>query len=874
MNSVVTSEELLDGYKRYESDLRMRHAKVGCYLALVLMPAGTMLDLVVYPEFSWPFFISRWITNLFIAAVLILLYLPLGRKYLTFFGSAWVMCPAIAIAWMIYQSEGVASPYYAGLNLVIIIGCLLMPYSWREASVICLLVVGFYLLSCLNGSNGLLLSTQLFNNIYFISLTAIICITSCHYYRRRRIEDYRLRHEVDAQNRKLAELDKLKSDFFANVSHELRTPLTLILGPVESLLHAETRSDDFVVRQLKTVHSNGLRLLKLINDLLDMIRLDAKSGSPSAGKGLVDLASMSDAIASGIRHTTDTKGLSLRADGPQSPIYVKGDESSLERMFLNLLTNAIKFTPPGGAIEIGWRRDGQEVVVSVSDTGIGIPRDQLPHVFNRFRQVDGSSTRRHQGLGLGLALVNDIVQEHGGQITVQSELDKGTRFEIRLPIAEDLPGQETHQPTRDDEQPDPFVVLHQAAARHELVTVTDSSLNEAGVSSKPGASRLLIVDDEPSMQRYLSDCLSDEYNLSHAADGPGGLALACEEVPDLILLDLMLPGMDGLEVCRRLRAEEALADTRIILLTARADESAKLSALDNGADDFLTKPFSTVELKTRVRNLLRAGSLQRELRARNHDLEQVIRDLAAARSQLVQSEKMNALGSLAAGLLHEINNPLNFAMAALQFSLSERETLPPDVLEMLEDVHTGIRRVQDIIVDLRSFAHPGRGSVPVLVDLAEAATTARRFTTSVCDHVLMELDIPEGAGVVGNRSQIIQLLVNLITNAAKATQDSSSADQGRIKVSCQTAEDSVRLTVWDNGVGIEPSQLQRVFDPFYTTQDVGGGMGLGLSICHTIVTNHGGSISIRSEPDAWTEVLIDLPTQYQAPTAHETANQQ
>ncbi len=866
-------DDIRAAYAEADHSQRVRISRIGCVLALVLVPLFWGLDWFVYPERAWELLGVRLLCNALIAVVLGLLFLPVADRYVRVLGVAWAVVPAAAIAWMIFITEGSMSPYYAGLNLAMIIVCLLMPWTFVEVAVLCALVVGLYLTACLfHDGEGVEVST-LVNNLYFMLATAVICCLSGFFAARRRFSEFRLRYELDANNKKLAELDRLKSDFFANVSHELRTPLTLILGPAESLLHRGGDLDEFVTRQLETIRSNGLRLLKLINDLLELIRLDSHSGPGRPVNERVNVAAMADAMAASVRYSVEAKGLRLSCSGSEDALVVRGDESSIERVLLNLLTNATKFTEPDGTIDITWGREGADAVIRVSDTGVGIPREELPFVFDRFRQVDGSSTRRHQGLGLGLALVHDIVKEHRGEIDVTSEVNRGTTFTVRLPLdVEHDPGaaESEFDLSADPTHRDPLIRLHGLALRHELTPQGEPDTPTPERAVMPDAAHVLIVDDEPSMQRYLTDALSGDYNLLHATNGPTALSLARSHRPDLILLDLMLPGADGLEICRQLRGDEAMADTRIILLTARADESSKLMALDRGADDFLTKPFSTLELKTRIRNLLRTNALQRELRQRNHQLEQAIRDLAAARSQLVQSEKMNALGSLAAGLLHEINNPLSFTKAAIQLALDGTETVPAPIRESLEDIGTGIDRVQAVITELRSFAHPRQDASTNRVDVEEAIRTARRFTASVSDHVEFEVEVAEGSYLEASRNQIIQLLVNLLTNAARATAITQDRRPPRVSLASRRTGDHLRLSIRDNGVGIEPDRLSRIFDPFFTTQGVGEGLGLGLSICHTIVTNHGGSISIRSEPDAWTEVVIDLPCQQRVDSAHES----
>jgi signal transduction histidine kinase len=292
-------------------------------------------------------------------------------------------------------------------------------------------------------------------------------------------------------------------------------------------------------------------------------------------------------------------------------------------------------------------------------------------------------------------------------------------------------------------------------------------------------------------------------------------------------------------------------------LTARSDEEAKLVALQNGAHDFLTKPFSSLELQTRVANLLRAAKLEEDLRRSNQDLSQALKTLRETEAQLIQSEKINALGTLAAGLLHEILNPLNFTLAAVQMALMNATPGQGDLHETLTDIENGMKRIRDIVGDLRTFAHPEVHLKAAPFRIRDALSAARRFTASELANCRLVEDVPDSAVVSGSESQIVQLLVNLFTNAARAT---SGRKDGEVRVSAAQSNGTITVRVRDNGVGIAPDRLGKVFDPFHTTQDPGQGMGLGLTICQTIARNHGGKIQIESMQGDWTEVIVELPS--------------
>ena len=264
--------------------------------------------------------------------------------------------------------------------------------------------------------------------------------------------------------------------------------------------------------------------------------------------------------------------------------------------------------------------------------------------------------------------------------------------------------------------------------------------------------------------------------------------------------------------------------------------------------------FSTARWKDDFR-------LRYELDLRNAELERTLVQLREAEAQLIQSEKMNALGSLAAGLLHEINNPLNYTMTAVQLAqLSAEDKGDEDLDDTLRDIDEGMKRIRDIVSGLRTFAYPEQAENAQRLQMTDAVETAMRFTAHVRNGQVIERELVPDGTVLASKTHITQVLVNLLTNALRAVEAVKSERTPRVRVSTERAGDRLRVKVWDNGVGIDPETLPRIFDPFFTTADVGEGTGLGLSICHTIIKNHGGTIQVRSEKDQWTEVEFDLPS--------------
>ena len=846
-----------EAYTETDRAYRIVESKIGCIVALILVPAGITLDYFIYPAHFVDFFHYRVLCDLFILAAYAAHFTEFGKKHIKLVTLIWLTSIQIMISYMIFSTDGYLSTYYAGMNLPLLAVGILLPTSIPEALLFSAITIVLYLTASLPSLTTLDEFHHLYNNLYFLALTSVISLTAVHFNTRRRFSEFRLSYELDGRNKELAELDRLKSQFFANVSHELRTPLTLILSPVQELVKKGTDLPPSVQETLRLVQANGFRLLRLVNDLLEVIRLE--EGSERLAREPVDLNRVAFGQAEGIAHLAERKGLRLIREPVEGALVVSGDSGALEKIVLNLLNNAVKFTDEGGWVRLATRREGERAVVEVSDGGVGIPAEELPHIFDRFRQADGSSTRRYQGTGLGLSLVKELTEKLEGEVEAESRQGEGTTLRVWLPLTTEEPSSQPASALAVAAD-DALEALHRQAALHDdtlLPTESDPSITLAD-DSLP---LLLVVDDEPDMRRYLRRELEGSFRVIEAGDGESGLALAMEQQPALILLDLMLPGMDGFEVTRRLRAEAALRNTRIILLTARDSEETKLRALDEGADDFVPKPFLIPELSARVRNLIDRAQLFDEVEEKNRRLSETLEELRAAEAHLIQSEKLNSLGSLAAGLLHEINNPLNFTMMALQVARAEPEVAESEELsDALKDIHEGMSRIHAIVRDLHAFAHPSAGDLEGRFAVAEAVSSALQFTAHELKELVVEKSIDEGCMAIGSRSHIVQVLINLIANAAKAV---SAADRGesvrKIRILCKPEEDRLKIAVWDNGTGIPEAVLPRIFDPFFTTRDVGQGMGMGLSICHTIVRNHGGNLRAESSPGEWTEFTFDLP---------------
>ncbi|MFF4968440.1 SpoIIE family protein phosphatase [Streptomyces sp. NPDC001037] len=432
----------------------------------------------------------------------------------------------------------------------------------------------------------------------------------------------------EAQQRRaeeLAELDRAKTAFFSNISHEFRTPLTLIMGPLEELRSRLGDADEQVRQDLDAVHRNGLRLGKLVNALLDFSRIEA--GRMQARYGPVDLAVVTAELASVFRSAVERAGLTFDVDCPplDQPVHV--DLGMWEKVILNLLSNALKFTFEGG-IRVSVRGEDAHAVVTVADTGIGVPEAEMPRLFERFHRIENSRSRSNEGSGIGLALVQELVGLHGGEIEADSTEGEGTAFTIRIPLGTaHLPADSVVAAPGGAVLPtdaDPYVL----EALRWLPGSDPGAPGSAGVPADAGAAdpgpgrtagaRVLVADDNADMREYLTRILvAAGYEVTTVTDGVEALDSVRRGAPDLVISDVMMPRLDGLELVERLRGDARTASVPVLLLSARAGQEASIEGLQAGADDYLVKPFVAAELLARVRaNILLARLRGHHLRWR------------------------------------------------------------------------------------------------------------------------------------------------------------------------------------------------------------------------------------------------------------------
>ena len=439
-------------------------------------------------------------------------------------------------------------------------------------------------------------------SLYFVAFIALILS-----WRNYDLKRAKLKHRAEH----LSELDHLKSRFFTNISHEFRTPITLILGPLKDLYNGRSKEDPKAV--LGPVIRNGERLHRLINQLLDLSKIEA--GRMKLHASPTELVEFLRGIAASYESLAKEKNIRyiFFPEVEQVPVYF--DAEKIEKVVHNILSNAFKFTNPGGDILLFLKAENNHALISVKDTGIGIPADKLEKVFDRFYQVDSSHTRGYEGSGIGMALARELVELHKGKISVQSIEGRGTTFTVTLPLGKDHLNKED------------ITEIQYTSEKQMLSDIVVSGENNGeGEEEKASASAfdqpvVLIVEDNADMRNYIRKTLSTQYQIVEAENGKEGVKKAEETVPDLIISDIMMPEMDGYRLCELIKTNEVTSHIPVILLTAKADRESKIAGLTTGADDYLSKPFDGEELKLIIRNRIEQRRTMRERFSREITLE-------------------------------------------------------------------------------------------------------------------------------------------------------------------------------------------------------------------------------------------------------------
>ncbi|OGW72106.1 MAG: hypothetical protein A2Y02_02795 [Omnitrophica bacterium GWA2_52_12] len=661
-------------------------------------------------------------------------------------------------------------------------------------------------------------------------------------------------NELSAANQKLVETEKMKDAFLATVSHELRTPLTLVLTPLESLLigNGGGNVSDDQRRVLEIMHNNAIRLLQMVTGLLDFSKLGA--GQMEVHREPTDLAVVTRSILADFGAMLSQKQLSsgLTIHPPEMDVLM--DRYLYERILFNLLSNAVKFTPQGGRIDVALTWQNDHLSLSVADTGIGISEENQKYLFEKFKQLEETSTRRFEGTGLGLALVKEFAVLLGGSVAVVSRAGAGTTFTVDC-AAPAIKGHEVRAMALSSRRR--LLQQYPMNSRGTAIPKTEAK--------KSGLPKLLIAEDNPELAAYVAAQIQDIAEVKIARDGEEALALARDWSPNLVLSDVMMPKLDGLSLCRAIKADSNLAHIPVILLTALTHREALLKGWEAGADEYLMKPFHPTELLTRVKSVL-AGSHERQktlsiLQESRHQLELRVlertAELLESNKSLIQQkrdlEKVNLeLDSFVYTASHDLRAPLR-AIASFAEVLREKHDgqLDEQGRTYLSRIESGAVRMGKLIDDLMSVSRLTRiqnpyesVSVKGLLD-----SVVQRLDLDVEEsHVRIEIQ-PEIPAIVCDRIKMAEVFLNLISNAIKFSRIKNAPQGFKIEIGYHGRETDHEFYVKDEGIGIDQRYHHRMFDIFWQLDPSHAmkGTGVGLSIVKRVIEEHGGRVWVESK---------------------------
>jgi signal transduction histidine kinase len=637
---------------------------------------------------------------------------------------------------------------------------------------------------------------------------------------------------------RLKEVDRLKSKFFANISHELRTPLTLILAPLSEL--EDGLGSEEGRWHVRVIRRNAERLLGFIDDLLDLSRLDA--GGLRLNIAEIDVRAVAASVYENSHPAAMARGVDSRLRMDSSERKIVGDSHRLEMVLTNLVSNAMKFTPAGGRIELSVEDELDGVRIEVEDTGVGIPEEDLPRVFERFFQVGAGDRRRGGGVGIGLALAKELVELHGGSIRVESKEGSFTRFTVKIPFGRDHIRPDVVE-RRSEADPAPW-------RKRRSDDTDDSGEGTAAVpprtlGSSDGTGRqpeylfrglrranILLVEDQDEVRDFIGALLRPHYNVETVVDGRVAFRAIRQRPPDLVVSDVMMPEMSGTELCRLIKSDAELKEIPVILLTARVGSEATLEAYAHGADDFVAKPFHPRVLMARIRAQLK------------------LRDLGL---RLAEREKLAVVGTLAAGILHEVRNPVNAILNAAKLISSGEvaEDVESDLVRIIED---GASRIQNITEALDSHARPAEGGELRPYDVREGIEATLRLLQHRMKETHVYCDYTARRVAVASAGALNQVFLNLLDNALRTGADS-------VWITVMDVEDRLQIRVSDNGPGLLTLDAERVFDPFYTTRKDGTGSGLGLYLSRRMVADQGGALWYEARPGGGATFVVELQSE-------------
>lgn len=880
-NAASMSPAAVEGFRRRIGAVNLRGTRLAGILSAILVPTFSIVDYLVLR----PVFDLLLVTRIAVSITCILIVMATFRKgawrKAARLSAAVIVVSGMAIVVMIHLHDAIdpsqsPTPYYAGLMLVVVGAAQLCTWSLKESILVFGTIYLAYLLPTVFLQPPANFVLYVAHNLFLVS-TIIIATVGQYFEHKLQLREYLASSEVEAANSrlelaydKLKELDAYKNQFFSNITHELKTPLTLILAPTEAIIKGEMgKFSPDQQEYFRRIYQNGLRLMKLINDLLDLAKLEDSKLKLRVEES--NLSTFVQGLLSNIKPLAERKKITLRDTVPEEPVIVWFDHDRMEQVLINLLANAVKFTPENGEIGVTVTPHGEELQVVVADTGIGIPPDKLDLVFDRFSQVDGTTTRKFGGTGIGLALARELTQLHGGRIWAESADGQGTQMIVRLragtehfdPSVLDRRQQEvdTNETRRVDDGSLPqwsqrfetrndykFLAIDEATERR-------LAPRDSAPSGTRSSSRVLVCEDSKEMLQFIHLQLKDRYQVSLAENGKRGWELVEKLRPDLVVTDYMMPEMDGLELTQLIKQTPETTHIPVVMLTAKAGTSDRVAGKHAGADEYLGKPFSTSELHAVIEQLLQA---------KEHEADRLV------------SHRMDSVEIIAGRLAHEIHNPLNYmkngamligkAVGRLNNAIDtdaddldvQRARAQKSIDRLLEQINVGAERIGTTVDLLKEYAREGYSPEVRTYSVVEGVQAVMSVVRDR-DGIQREIDFTadDSAGMVTCVPQEFHEIVsNLIQNAYDAT-----PMDGKISVRLHGSAEAATIQVQDTGEGMSSEVVDKVFSPFFTTKEPGRGMGMGTTIVYRLVKKYGGTIDVDSELGVGTTFTVVMPRQ-------------